>query len=246
MTLPAAQCPGVGEGRVMVDSRYAIEDFTHQDSWRLFRILGEFVDGFETMSRVGPAVSIFGSARTSPRHRHYVAARALARGLARRGVTVITGGGPGIMEAANRGAAEGGGVSVGLNIELPREQELNRFVNLPVSFRYFFVRKVMFVKYAQAFVILPGGFGTIDELFEALTLVQTERIRPLPIVLYDRAYWAGLMDWMKDRLLGERMISRRNLGLLRVMDDIGEVERFIGEHLQPPPVRGRTRGRTRG
>jgi hypothetical protein len=167
----------------------------------------------------------------SPRHRYCVAARTLARGLARRGVTVITGGGPGIMAAANRGATEAGGVSVGLNIELPHEQELNRYVNLPVSFRYFFVRKVMFVKYAQAFVILPGGFGTIDELFEALTLVQTERIRPLPIVLYDRAYWSGLWGWMKERLLAERMISRRDLGLLRVMDDIQEVERFVLEHL---------------
>jgi uncharacterized protein (TIGR00730 family) len=223
----------------MVHSRYVIDDFTRQDTWRLFRILSEFVDGFEAMSQVGPAVSIFGSARTRPQHRYYAAARALARGLAEHGVTVITGGGPGIMAAANRGAAEGGGVSVGLNIELPREQELNRFVNLPVAFRYFFVRKVMFVKYAQAFVIMPGGFGTLDELLEAVTLVQTERIKPFPIVLYDRSYWDGLLSWMKDRLLGEGMVSRRDLALLRVMDDVREIERFIVQHV------GRARKRRR-
>jgi uncharacterized protein (TIGR00730 family) len=210
-----------------------IDDFTHQNTWRLFRILSEFVDGFETMSQVGPAVSIFGSARTRPRNRHYVAARTLARKLAHHGVTVITGGGPGIMEAANRGASEGGGVSVGLNIELPEEQELNRYVNLPIAFRYFFVRKVMFVKYAQAFVILPGGFGTLDELFEAVTLVQTKRIKPFPIVLYDRAYWAGLVDWMRERLIHDGMVSPRELSLVRVMDDVDDIVRFLLHHVGP-------------
>ena len=217
----------------MVSSRYLIDDFTQQDTWRLFRILSEFVDGFETMSQVGPAVSIFGSARTRPRNRHYLAARTLARKLANHGVTVITGGGPGIMEAANRGASEGGGVSVGLNIELPEEQELNRYVNLPIAFRYFFVRKVMFVKYAQAFVILPGGFGTLDELFEAVTLVQTKRIKPFPIVLYDRAYWAGLLDWMRERLIQDGMVSPRELSLVRVMDDIDDIVRFLLRHVGP-------------
>ncbi|HWN82020.1 MAG TPA: TIGR00730 family Rossman fold protein [Candidatus Udaeobacter sp.] len=217
----------------MVSSRYPIDDFTHQDTWRLFRILSEFVDGFEAMSQVGPAVSIFGSARTRPRNRHYLAARALARKLAAHRVAVITGGGPGIMEAANRGAAEGGGVSVGLNIELPAEQELNRYVNLPITFRYFFVRKVMFVKYAQAFVILPGGFGTLDELSEVLTLVQTQRIKPIPIVLYDRAFWSGILDWMQERLLAEDMVTRRELGLLKVMDDVDEVVSFLLSHVGP-------------
>jgi uncharacterized protein (TIGR00730 family) len=217
----------------MVSSRYLIDDFTHQDTWRLFRILSEFVDGFEAMSQVGPAVTIFGSARTRPRNRHYLAARTLARKLAHHGVTVITGGGPGIMEAANRGASEGGGVSVGLNIELPEEQELNRYVNLPIAFRYFFVRKVMFVKYAQAFVILPGGFGTLDELFEAVTLVQTKRIKPFPIVLYDRAYWAGLVDWMRERLIQDGMVRPRELSLLRVMDDVDDIVRFLLGHVGP-------------
>jgi uncharacterized protein (TIGR00730 family) len=217
----------------MVSSRYLIDDFTHQDTWRLFRILSEFVDGFEAMSQVGPAVSIFGSARMRPRNRHYLAARTLARKLANHGVTVITGGGPGIMEAANRGASEGGGVSVGLNIELPEEQELNDYVNLPIAFRYFFVRKVMFVKYAQAFVILPGGFGTLDELFEAVTLVQTKRIKPFPIVLYDRAYWAGLLDWMRERLIQDGMVSPRELALVRVMDDIDDIVRFLLPYVGP-------------
>jgi uncharacterized protein (TIGR00730 family) len=220
----------------MVSSRYLIDDFTHQDTWRLFRILSEFVDGFEAMSQVGPAVSIFGSARTRPRNRHYLAARTLARKLATHGVTVITGGGPGIMEAANRGASEGGGVSVGLNIELPEEQELNPYVNLPIAFRYFFVRKVMFVKYAQAFVILPGGFGTLDELFEAVTLVQTKRIKPFPIVLYDRAYWAGLLDWMQERLIEDGMVGPRELSLVRVMDDIDDIVRFLLPHVGPVPA----------
>jgi uncharacterized protein (TIGR00730 family) len=219
----------------MVSSRYPIDDFTHQDTWRLFRILSEFVDGFEAMSQVGPAVSIFGSARTSARSRHYQAARRLARTLAGHGVTVITGGGPGIMAAANRGAAEGGGVSVGLNIELPAEQELNRYVNLPVAFRYFFVRKVMFVKYARAFVILPGGFGTLDELTEVMTLVQTQRIKPIPIVLYDRAYWQGFLSWMQARLLADRMVTRRELGLVRVMDDVDQIADFVLRHLSPIP-----------
>jgi uncharacterized protein (TIGR00730 family) len=217
----------------MVDSQYVIDDFTHQDTWRLFRILSEFVDGFEAMSHVGPAVSIFGSARTHRRHRYYATARAIARGLAKKGLTVITGGGPGIMEAANRGAAEGGGVSVGLNIELPHEQELNRYVNLPISFRYFFVRKVMFVKYAQAFIIMPGGYGTIDELFEAVTLMQTDRIKHFPIILYDRAYWAGLVDWVKERLLGEGMVSRKELDLVRVSDDVDEIVSYLVNHIRP-------------
>jgi len=214
----------------MIERQYLIDDFTTHDTWRLFRILAEFTEGFEEMAHVGRAVSIFGSARTRPQHPHYKAARALARGLAERGFAVITGGGPGIMEAANRGAAEAGGVSVGLNIELPLEQEPNRFANVPIAFRYFFVRKVMFVKYAEAFVIVPGGFGTLDEFFEAITLVQTRRVKPIPIVLYDSSYWGGLIDWLEREVRGRGMVSATDLRLFQVMDDIPAIVDFLDEH----------------
>ena len=211
----------------MLERQYLIDDFTHQDTWRLFRILAEFVEGFEEMSRVGTAVSIFGSARTGRDEPRYAVARELGRRLAERGFAVITGGGPGIMEAANRGAAEAGGVSVGLNIELPLEQQPNPYANLPVAFRYFFVRKVMFVKYAVAFVIMPGGFGTLDELTEALTLVQTHRIKPMPVVLYDSAYWGGLMGWMRERVLADGMVDAADLELFRVMDDVPAIVDYL-------------------
>jgi uncharacterized protein (TIGR00730 family) len=220
----------------MVERQYLIDDFTNQDTWRLFRILAEFVEGFEEMSRVEHAVSIFGSARTPEDHPHYSAARELARQLVGCGYAIITGGGPGIMEAANRGAAEAGGVSVGLNIELPFEQAPNPFANLPVGFRYFFVRKVMFVKYAEAFVIMPGGFGTMDELFESLTLVQTRRIKPIPVVLYDRSYWGGLVDWMRESLLGEGMVSDGDLDFFQVMDDVPAIVDYLTS--TRPPRRG--------
>jgi uncharacterized protein (TIGR00730 family) len=227
----------------MIERQYIIDDFTTQDTWRLFRILAEFTEGFEEMAAVGRAVSIFGSARTKPQHPHYKAARALARGLAERGFAVITGGGPGIMAAANRGAAEGGGVSVGLNIELPLEQEPNPYANLPINFRYFFVRKVMFVKYAEAFVIVPGGFGTLDEFFEAITLVQTRRVKPIPIVLYDSSYWGGLVAWLKAEVRGRGLVSSSDLELFHVMDDIPAIIDFLDEHAAADvPTRGVRRG----
>lgn len=207
----------------MIERRYPIDDFTVKESWRLFRIMAEFVDGFETMAEIYPAVSIFGSSRVKPDDPLYEAARTVARLFAEDGFHVITGGGPGLMEAANRGAAEGGAKSVGLNIQLPMEQEVNPHANVVVDFRYFFVRKVMFVKYAQAYVVFPGGFGTLDELFEALTLIQTDRIKPFPVILVGNDYWTGLVDWLRDRLLGTGKISPEDLELIQLVDDPHEV-----------------------
>jgi uncharacterized protein (TIGR00730 family) len=201
--------------------------FTHSDPWRVLRIQGEFVAGFDALADVGPAVTIFGSARTPRTDPNYGVAVATARRLARAGFAIITGGGPGIMEAANRGAREGKGRSIGCGIELPHEQGLNPFVDEAVNFRYFFVRKTMFVKYAEAFVIFPGGFGTLDELFEALTLIQTRKVRNFPVVLVGTAYWAGLMAWAKDTLLAHGTISPADLDLLQCTDDPAEVERII-------------------
>jgi hypothetical protein len=198
-------------------------EFTHGDPWRVLRIMGEFVTGFETLAEIGPAVTIFGSARINAADPMYHAARALGAALAGAGFAVITGGGPGIMEAANRGAADVGGVSVGANIELPMEQGVNRYVNVPLNFRYFFVRKTMFVKYAEGFVIFPGGFGTLDELFEALTLIQTGKLADFPVVLFGRAFWQGLLDWVQTTLVAERKISADDHGLLTVTDDVDEV-----------------------
>jgi hypothetical protein len=197
--------------------------FVHTDPWRALRILGEFVDGFDALARVGPAVSLFGSARVSADHECYGAARAVGRGLAERGYAVITGGGPGVMEAANRGAAEAGGLSVGCNIELPHEQEANGYSNLMIDFRYFFVRKTMFVKYAVGFVVFPGGFGTLDEVFEALTLIQTGKVDGFPIVLYGAAHWEGLLHWMRTRLVTEGMIHEGDLDLITVSDSPDEI-----------------------
>jgi uncharacterized protein (TIGR00730 family) len=206
---------------------YADTAFLDTDAWRALRITGEFVEGFDTLARLGAAVTIFGSARTKPQHRYYQAAEELAGRFARRGITVITGGGPGIMEAANKGAAEAGGVSVGLGIELPHEQSINRYCNLAVNFRYFFVRKTMFVKYAQGFVIFPGGFGTFDELFESLTLVQTGKIDHFPVILYGSDYWQPLFDWLQDTVAQERMISPVDMALFRLTDDLDEILNLI-------------------
>jgi uncharacterized protein (TIGR00730 family) len=194
--------------------------FRETDTWRTLRIMGEFVEGFDALAEIGPAVTIFGSARVGRRNRYYGAARRVADALARRGFAIITGGGPGIMEAANRGAKEGGGLSIGCNIELPFEQGLNEYVDLGMEFRYFFVRKTMFVKYAEGFVIFPGGFGTLDELFEALTLIQTGKVEHFPIVLYGKDYWDGLLKWIRERPLYEEKISPEDLDLLTITDDV--------------------------
>ncbi|CAA9576085.1 MAG: LOG family protein [uncultured Thermomicrobiales bacterium] len=193
--------------------------FTESDPWRVMRITGEFVHGFDALAELGSAVTVFGSARTDPDDPMYEAARRVGAGLADAGFAVITGGGPGIMEAANRGAAEAGGVSVGANIQLPFEQGLNRWVNLPLNFRYFMVRKTMFVKYAEGFVIFPGGFGTLDELFEALTLTQTGKLGVFPMVLVGTAFWSGLLAWVEETLLVHEMIAPGDRELLTVTDD---------------------------
>ncbi len=202
-------------------------DFTQTDPWRVLRIQGEFVTGFDALAHVGRAVSIFGSARISAEDPLYEAARTTARLLAEAGYAVITGGGPGIMEAANRGAREGNGLSIGCAIELPVEQGINRYVDLPINFRYFFVRKTMFVKYAQAFVIFPGGFGTMDELFESLVLIQTRKVRDFPLILFGSAYWQGLLDWLRDAMLAEARISAHDLDLLTVTDSPRDVLRIV-------------------
>jgi uncharacterized protein (TIGR00730 family) len=208
--------------------QYWLDNFNVGDSWRLFKIMSEFVDGFDALSEINsPAVSIFGSARTKPDDKYYKVAEDIARGLAQAGYAVITGGGPGIMEAANKGAAEGDGVSVGLNINLPFEQEANPFTNIPLSFKYFVVRKVMFIKYAMAFIGMPGGFGTLDELFEAITLIQTRRIKAFPIILVGKSYWSGLMDWIKESLLTAGNIKEEDLLLFEILDDPDEVVHAI-------------------
>ena len=189
-------------------------DFTEQDTWRMFRIMAEFVEGFEELKDCSPAVSIFGSARCGQDHSVYRRTEEISRRLVEEGFSIITGGGPGVMEAANKGAAEAGGKSVGLNIDLPFEQEANPYANRRLSFRYFFVRKVTFVKYSSAFVILPGGFGTLDELFESLTLIQTQKIKPFPVVLVGDGYWDGLLNWFRDELLAQKMISKGDLDRL--------------------------------
>ncbi len=205
--------------------------FLDTDPWRALRILSEFVEGFDALAAVGPAVTVFGSARTKPSHRWYKLARELGRLLATQGYSVITGGGPGIMEAANRGCEDGDGLSVGCNIELPMEQGINRYVDLGVEFRYFFARKTMFVKYADAFVIFPGGFGTLDELFEALTLIQTQKVQHFPVILMGSEYWTGLLDWIKGTMLEEAAISPEDVDLLRVTDDPAEACQIVNVYV---------------
>ena len=202
------------------------------DAWSIFKIMGEFVEGFETLQRIGPCISIYGSARMKEDSPVYNASRAVGRALAERGYGVITGGGPGVMEAGNRGAHDMGGTSVGLNIELPFEQHNNPYIDpdKSIDFDYFFVRKVMFVKYSQGFVVMPGGFGTLDELFEALTLVQTKKVDPVPIILYDSGFWAGLMDWIQQTLLQDfHTISDHDPGLLHVVDTPEEVVEVLDQ-----------------
>lgn len=198
-----------------------------KDTWAVFKIMGEFVEGFETLHPVWPAVSIFGSARAPRRSRYYKETVEIASMLSQAGFSIITGGGPGIMEAANKGAHEAGGRSIGLNIKLPFEQSANEFVDTCVDFNYFFARKVMFVKYACGFVGIPGGFGTLDEIFEALTLIQTKKIHDFPVVLYGTKYWEGLLNWLEDQPLKERMISRKDLKLFKVTDDKDELVEII-------------------
>ena len=197
------------------------------DTWRALRILSEFVDGFDALAELGPAITVFGSARVKEGDPAYEMAREIGRLLALEGYAVITGGGPGVMEAANRGCQEGGGLSVGCNIELPHEQSLNAYVDLGVEFRYFFARKTMFVKYADGFVILPGGFGTMDELFEALTLIQTGKIRHFPVILVGTAFFASFLEWIKAKLLGEGMIAPEDLDLIQITDDPSEVVEIV-------------------
>jgi uncharacterized protein (TIGR00730 family) len=196
--------------------------FRETDTWRTLRIMGEFVEGFDALAEIGPAVTIFGSARVGRRNRYYAAARKVAQRLAEEGFAIITGGGPGIMEAANRGAKDGGGLSIGCNIELPFEQGLNEYIDLGMEFRYFFVRKTMFVKYAEGFVIFPGGFGTLDELFESLTLIQTGKVEHFPVVLYGKDYWGGLLGWIREKPLYEEKVSPEDLDLLTITNDVEE------------------------
>ncbi len=197
-------------------------DWVHTDPWRVFRIQAEFVEGFGSLSNLPRAVSVFGSARTPRDHPQYETARRIGAALVEAGYAVITGGGPGIMEAANCGAKDADGMSVGLGIELPFEQGMNQYVDLGINFRYFFVRKTMFVKYSQAFICLPGGFGTLDELFESLTLVQTKKVTKFPVVLFGSAYWGGLVDWIRDSVLADGKISEKDLDLIHVTDDVDD------------------------
>ena len=202
-------------------------DVTTQESWRVFRIMAEFVDGFEELAEVGKAVSIFGSARTPSDDPYYEKARETTRLLAEAGYAIITGAGPGIMEAANRGAKEGGGLSIGLNIEIPMEQKSNTYVEKLLSFRYFFCRKVMFVKYAHAFIIFPGGFGTVDEFMESITLIQTRRASRFPVILVGSDYWKGLAEWMKETMAGTKKISESDLAIFRLVDDPATIVRTV-------------------
>ena len=208
--------------------QYWLDYFNAGDSWRLFRIMAEFVEGFDTLAGIkGPGVSFFGSARTTPEDPYYKLTVEIAGELARQGYAIITGGGPGIMEAANKGGAAVGGDSIGLNINLPFEQEPNIFTNLPLSFKYFFVRKVMFIKYAMAFICMPGGFGTLDEAFEALTLIQTKRIKPFPVILVGKEYWSGLLDWMQEKMLSANKVDDEDMTIINVMDHPDEIVSYI-------------------
>ena len=228
VTLRGQQIPATTTDQRLLDRRGAA-DWVHTDPWRVLRIQAEFVEGFGLLAELGPAVSIFGSARTARGAAEYLMAERIAHGLVQAGYAVITGGGPGIMEAANKGAVEGGGVSVGLGIELPTEMGLNDYVNMGLEFRYFFVRKTCFIKYSQAFVVLPGGFGTMDELFEAVTLVATGKITKFPIVLVGRSYWSGLLSWLQDTMLARANIGPAELSLLRLVDDPEEAVKIILE-----------------
>ncbi|HUU42028.1 MAG TPA: TIGR00730 family Rossman fold protein [Desulfatiglandales bacterium] len=211
----------------MRERQYIVDDLSKDDTWRMFNIMAEFVEGFDVLPEVYPAVTIFGSARAHPNSINYKNTEKIARLLVEHGFNVISGGGPGVMEAANRGAAKAGGKSVGLNIHLPKEQKANKYANVRLGFKYFFIRKVMFVKYAVAYIIMPGGFGTLDELFEALTLIQTKRIKSFPVILIDSKYWKGLIDWMKGTLIRSKSISESELDLMSIVDTPEEAIRII-------------------
>jgi uncharacterized protein (TIGR00730 family) len=211
----------------MTEKQYVVDAITVMDTWRLFKIMAEFVEGFETLSDIYPCVTIFGSARVRPGDETYEKTVEIARKLAQNGFHIITGGGPGIMEAGNRGAREGGSKSVGLNIHLPMEQEPNAYADVKLSFNYFFVRKVMFVKYAQAYIGMPGGLGTLDEIFEAITLIQTKRIKPFPVILVGTDYWKPLWRWIEDTLLAQKLISPEDLELVTILDNPDDVVKTI-------------------
>jgi hypothetical protein len=206
--------------------------FVAEDPWRVFRIMSEFVEGFEVLSRVGKAVSIFGSSRMKPNNKYYKLSEDIAYLLAKEGYAIITGSGPGIMEAANKGAKRAGGHSIGLNIHIPSEQKPNKYVETLLDFRYFFVRKVMFVKYAKAFVIMPGGYGTLDEFSEAINLIQTERIDKFPVVLFGREYWKGMLDWLKEKVLADGNISQKDLDIFTIVDKPKDVVSAIKKFYQ--------------
>ncbi|MBL0716513.1 MAG: TIGR00730 family Rossman fold protein [Desulfosarcina sp.] len=210
-----------------MEKQYLINDFKAGEAWRLFRIMGEFVEGIESLHDIGPAVSIFGSGRTTPDDPFYKMAEKIASLFIQNDFAVITGGGGGIMEAANKGASEAGGDSIGINIALPHEQKPNIYSNKKINFSYFFIRKVMFIKYATAYIIFPGGFGTLDELFEAVTLIQTRRIRPFPVILAGSDYWSGLLEWIKSRLKDEKKISADDLEIIQVMDEPEEIVKAV-------------------
>jgi len=211
----------------MEEKQYLVDALSVDESWRVFRIMAEFVDAIEELSRIGHAVSVFGSARDAPGDVYYEKARKVAYLLGQKGFSVITGGGPGIMEAANRGASEADAPSVGMNIQLPFEQKPNPYASISIAYKYFFIRKVMFVKYAMAYIILPGGFGTMDELFEALTLIQTRRIRSFPVVLMGSEYWGGLIDWIKNTMFPKGKISEEDFDLIQIIDEPDQVVRHI-------------------
>ncbi|MSQ32457.1 MAG: TIGR00730 family Rossman fold protein [Dehalococcoidia bacterium] len=208
-------------------TKYHINRFAKEESWRMFKIMGEFVTGFEALSNIEPSITIYGSSKVEQNDPVSLQASEIAFKLAKRGFTVVTGGGPGVMEAANKGAMEGGGLSVGLSIDLANEQASNKYTNLSLRFHYFFVRKVMLVKYASAFILMPGGWGTLDELFETLNLIQTQKIRPFPTILVGRDYWKGLMDWMKSNTLTKGYILNKDLDLIQMADSTDEVMEII-------------------
>jgi uncharacterized protein (TIGR00730 family) len=214
-----------------MEKQYLVDELSKEESWRIFRIMAEFVESIEVLSNVHNAVTVFGSARVKPADPYYQMAEKLGRLLAENGFSVITGGGPGIMEAANKGAAEAGGQSVGMNIKLPFEQKPNPYANLQIDYKYFFIRKVMFVKYAMAYVIVPGGYGTMDEFFEALTLIQTKRVRSFPVILMGREYWQGLLDWLKNTMLRDHMILPFDIEMIQVMDEPEEVVKHIQKYV---------------
>lgn len=214
-----------------MEKQYLVDALSIDESWRIFRVMAEFVEAIEELSKIGNAVSIFGSAREDPKGDYYKKAEEVGYLLGKAGFSIITGGGPGIMEAANKGASEAGASSVGMNIYLPFEQKPNSYANVSINYKYFFIRKVMFVKYAMAYVILPGGFGTMDEFFEALTLIQTKRIRSFPVILMGSDYWSGLLDWLKNTMLKAKKISEEDLDLIQIIDDPDQVVRHIQKYV---------------